>query len=71
MTNIKILAFSVLAAFSVGAAHAESTLTVGAGVGVVEQSYTRKESGILHAGRATACRDEFCQHGWHSLVCQC
>ena len=39
MTNIKILAFSVLAAFSVGAAHAESTLTVGAGVGVVEQSY--------------------------------
>ncbi len=21
--------------------------------------------------QSNRCRDEFCQHGWHSLVCQC
>ncbi len=34
MTNIKILALSMLTAISVNTAYAESTLTLGAGVGV-------------------------------------
>ena len=39
MTKIKILALSMLTAISVNTAYAESTLTLGAGVGVIDQPY--------------------------------
>lgn len=44
MTKIKILALSMLAAISVNTAYAESTLTLGAGVGVIDQPYKGYDS---------------------------
>ena len=44
MTKIKILALSMLAALSVNTAYAESTLTLGAGVGVIDQPYKGYDS---------------------------
>ncbi len=44
MTKIKVLALSILAAISVNSACAESTLTLGAGVGVVDQPYKGYDS---------------------------
>lgn len=39
MTKIKILALSMLAAISLNTAHAESSLTLGAGIGLVASPY--------------------------------
>ena len=44
MTKIKILALSMLAAISVNSAYAESTLTLGAGVGAIKHPYKGYDS---------------------------